>query len=912
MEAVSHLTSKEVEVLDEVACEVFTDKWVTEAPLYLYSIFMQSRLSLFKRRPLGYDLLEDDPFCEGMYNYLSIYEAWLLETIWRRNELLIPVPAGAGSGKSSTFQYAEHQLGKYWLDSQTDPNPYGFSNVMAIVDFYSHIKKNLTKAIPEADSEGRERQQNDFIESLSAALNSKLTTSINSDSTLRSLYKSILYDWELEGGHGILETVLIEMRAKMPAYKWESPEINDSKFIARWKSVKENMSPWWQVVAGIIPFVYIANIHNANNLPTYLVVDNTDPLAYYLQEDLCQRLESLTNSPNFKYLKIVVPVRLTTVRSVYNQKIIRDVKHKSLDPARVIYARLCYFLIKPTDFESFRDIVGNTKLSNLVINRMLLLWCNLSDRTSYFRKMLSAMGGTNIRNTCNFVIGWITSDLIPQIKFSGISREQVCYSTAVAIVEEVEQTLAFATELIFRKNRLENEIKSSPNMHTVVVKYAKRICDSFASVLLARHLVTSASGQDGQWGALLGDEMINKWLDSILMDKFSNKEDYAISPLEHSISKMIHNNSIVDINVKNYIASRLILVVDRLFPKRLDMLANSQKKVVNKERACLIKHYILGQVCSGKDRVVSEPTAMYESAPNLNSNQLSICKSSQSISRFYYSKILFDQTFTEGSSGERYSAVNLFSATGIDCDSIPLRILYWKMFDKNDRITSVILTRELKYLGYRQARIEAAYKMMGDFGSRLIFSNRYSDPVEWAREALRPIYISAAGLGYFRTLLESPPYLQWALLQLEEVQKTLRQRGLRINELDSVAKRAEATLIAFAEIIDREYTRLEKYWEKVKNNSTIEYFVENTFDAVNASADVFFRNICQYIRVLCIHTASRQLSTKEKNNVILIGNMWLEYANEIITRHKKTFKEIPVTWDENIYLSERKMDFCVT
>lgn len=912
MEAVSYLTAKEVDALNEVACELFTDKWVTTAPLYLYSIFMQPRLSLFKRRPLGYDLLEDDTFYEGMYSYLNIYEAWLLDTIWKRNELLIPVPSGAGSGKSSTFKYAESQIGKYCIDAQESPNPFGFLNVMAIVDFYSHIQKDLIKEIPETDREGRNKQKNVLFESLSAALHSKLTTTINNNSKLRFLFKSILYDWELEGGDGPLETVLIEMRDKMPACEWELPEIDDSQFIARWKNVKGDMQLWSQVIAGIIPFVYLAITHQNKNLPTFLVIDNTDPLVYYLQEELCQHFESLTNSPNFKFLKIVVPVRLTTVQSIYSQKIIRDIKHKSLDPARVIYARLCYFLIKPNEFKSFKNLSENSKLRSLVMNRMLLLWCNLSDKTSYFRKMLSAMGGTNIRNTCNFVIGWVTSDLIPPTNFSGVTQDQVGYSTAVAVIEEAEQTLAFAMESIFRRNRIEDEIKSSPKLHYVIIKYAKRICDSFVNILLDRHLVSDTNGENGQWGALLGDLKINKWIDSILMDKFVNKEGGTTSPLELATSKMIHNNNGVDMNTKDYIACRIILVVDRLFPRRLAERANLLGKAVNNERACLIIHYILGQICSGKDKIISEPTAIYESIPKSDNSQLTVCKSSQSKSRFFYSKILFDQAFTEGTSGERCSAVNLFSSTGIDCDSIPLRILYWKMFDKSDRITSIILTKELKHLGYRQARIEAAYKKMGYFGSRLIYSNRYSDPIEWAREALRPIYISAAGLGYFRTLLESPPYLQWALLQLEEVQKVLKHNGLPISELNSVAKRTEATLIGFKEIIDREYTRLENYWEKVKDNSTIEYFVENTFDSVNASADVYFRNIYQYIRVLCIYITSHQLTDNDKRNAMLIGEAWIEYAKEIVSRHKKTFKNVPATWEEDIHLSERKLDFCST
>jgi hypothetical protein len=861
-------------------------------------------------------------------SWLGPYEETMLARLLFETRDISIVRGGTGSGKSSLIKIILRHTGEIASRQK-------WSEQFVVKSFVHCIDMQSAKdGIQRNDETSLEHDVEDLLKRFHNSLRASLRHLLPTPSTkaLAALYTNAVWGNEgQEAGLGITTEVesvqhLLRDRLRMEREEWN--ECDPRRQVELFEGVVDGLADsHHRVVASLLPFVQLGRIHKAEGRTFLLLLDNLDPLPAPLQLSFYRTLRTFFVGPHTSDtgFRIVLFLRLSSaVDSINAYPDFTICAHGCPDPADVVFFRLSQFLLQPARYMAFTRL--QPELQELALARLRRLWLALSEVTSPFSEMLSALAGTNIRNAFAYVKKWCLSSGLPLKQDS--QRHSEFQATVLSpllltyICDEIGRAAVRGMRPHLSQQALHRNIQAYG-----ASKYAAllgvKLCEIVVEVLrdtaflsgsakataehprdhvsVAAAALAEAQLKENKGGFPPGDSVWSFQLQQLIQDVAR----YYGSCAPKS------DDECADVNG---FFGRLFGVFRQYIPKRCQWYANTRHFEVGELTRWKIEHLSTTAENALNQMPEQQPAPIQSILLQRRPlRRLNVLREDTRLgaSRYQLARSLVDsgkeaEILVETPSADQLppAAFNVFSVDARRICPAGLRILA-RLYDTTREpvqgsTASVMniarLIEDFERHGYTRDDLQDALEEMVRPERRLVYSgiSDWFDGVERLfGERNRHLRLTWAGVGYYHSLLNVPAFLQWSFQGIEEVeQQVLRSFGKSINPHQrSIEQRMEAAHIGFSVLIADEYQRLRAAWEKadssVKNRCM--YMLRHEPSNQSESLSLFFDTLEEFMRTLYSHAVRIRASSTRLDEVRQMATRWISDGQRWIHEHSEIF-----------------------
>ena len=786
--------------------------------LYLPSAFLELRKALIP----GSDIPQKAPYQgeQQLPNWLqSEYELppWEADLLARLFDVQVPllmIRGGSGCGKTSTAKF----LVEYCKRSSTKTH-YGDIPPLLYIDL-NNIGQDITQK--KYTEQERNRQVDDCLQEIGDKLLS-LVQRIVSRENMSRLYEAAIInaDEDISGRVNPFMDLAIQVREE---YYDESPdglgagEVN----VTRMNGVfKKFTKPAKFIQIGLLLLREIGRKMSKKGKRFTIIIDNIDPLPEFVQAKVLTQFRSTLWELRPVDLRIAIFVRLSTfAHSMKAHRIDQYIEFHSVDPADVVLFRITSFLLTPDRY--WKNKMVSKDVKELMGLRILHFWMHLTEPSSACRRMLSGMAGTNIRNAMDYSAHWCLSKRLPTVfrdQTEGISafKEQLATVVGMFALSRFCQAVERAVAAVLVLPRLE-PILGTGSSKQAARSFAKRLAHTCWKVAEDACLIERRTADHN---------LIRKNISSMGIAGLKN--------IPHNKKNLVYLSDP---------ARRLWGVAFNI--------SEEIRKAHGEEGEVFIQHFcaqfssVLKEVGSsfleGCNAVTSQRISDFADLFSLWINRGMSSRNRQgkpvNLSRVPELRDLWSSVrVLEEESTNRYlaesilvqpepdvgyhptSALNVFSVDGRSVSPIPLCTLFYLLNSGRGTLLNP-LTDHLRSLGFDIADIDAGFTEMFRNSRRVIFSGirDQEDTVRtWNENPGTYVHISSAGASYVKDVVMNLAYLQWALLQPNDIKLKIERSELSLENLErdftgevktSINERLAALFLGFESVIQDEIKRV--------------------------------------------------------------------------------------------------------
>jgi len=870
--------------LTQVARKLFRFGPVYKRPDYFNSYSMQSRKKLLPDSDEstmgtgGKPGLDELPEYFGESFYLGPYEKRILNDIIETEDVFIPFRGGSRSGKTSTLRF----IYRYCNDHRN----IGTKNDL------SFLYIDTGSYIPELRE--RHESKEDISKEDIGIFFTIVARAINADfkELMGSRYFDILYDSynKIEGFFEITDFSVTAVRRISGFTEWDSwnevtqngkNELLDS-MVRKLESGRE------KIIAALHPISYFNKLNKDNdNGEIVVIIDNVDSLPTTYQEELLNQFRTITESKCWFETKVIIAIRLSTFRRHIGQltdPITHD--HECVDPTEVALDIINLFLLDPFRIKAFCKL--STDYKNAVLLRFFALWSHMVDHAGYFRPMLGALAGTNIKNAKKIISNWITSTHFPYGDYN-----------VDVFNEHKEDFLEILSEAVLRElwdstlRALKWSVNAYANKHNQQIGGDQgRLKDFYYGVGNKAGVKYSTIVAE-----ICADNKITcypKYKDKLGVRRIVSKKIKTKG--SEILKRQLEEEQTRDKISKVHAIQIIKILRDNIEFEFLGSFIDGFKEKVNKvslidafEAACCdfeggYDKHLTKKLIGWIEIVLAQVQTIY---PDISSNNDKsdpvigdispysrfIKKYAPSISRFEAGWQLLEPKGIK--TEDKVKAINVFF-TGDAIKPLPLFILYKLYYSNTEFEDDVAAIKNLaSFYGYTVDELTDTLTPLVHIDKRLIFSSvsdYYLGVEKLYNDPSLPIVLSAAGKGYVQELITTPPYLQWCFSKINKLEE-IRNKDL-LSQINIVHDNLVDIVTFEIDRLNEKYNEYEKAGkdprEEIKKNGPNYYC---------ASADVYFRAISNYIPGLIAHFWNK----KKGRDKILEGlNNWTEKGQDLL------------------------------
>lgn len=835
--------------LAKVYSEIFPFRPVLSSNRYIVPSFLEPRKSMRFDHfgphklpdPFGYQL----PNWLEYNRYLPPWEQRLLAQIATVKSTVFTLKGGAGCGKTSTVSFL-YDYCQRAIEGSKSRSIYSFKRPPVMrIDLEGVTSLASVRA---RDQEVGRRQSRDEEESLVQTVLTHIVDSIDTelDSILSMEQWGDLFKTAIESPRrgGTFTDVLANTsfrikRSYRTLAKIQTEGLGDTtnqeaaKKALRYDAyISADFNVELQLLGRILLLLTLGSALGPAKLIVFL--DNIDPLPEYIQRRLLQIVTAATFAIEDPSVVFAIFCRLSSAAAHQGQGGAMQGGLESADifspePATIIFYRCAAFLINQGDDKEYPEfnLLQSDQQAD-VRYKVCSLWRHLADEGGDFRKVLSGLAGTNIRNACEFAAEWCQSSRLPANKLRDWDKKEEVFSEAAAAVtlKTIATNLARGCRRLCNEDSLTSQMQQTESLEAALAAVAGSFSKFIAQTLEEFMLMESSDRRAPHKTPFLAPEYcvrskISKSAirhASMLLDLLKSKR--AVGKLRAKRVKV--DSLFMTLTIQ---AAQVMPVIAKLFgvgaPRSLLGMLRSEMKVHRQrceEEKNALGASLIETILAYLTRAASTKLAdAGEFNDNLLRNNLGTFLNKVVLenpddfreSRFEATRALispnarsFDDKATRGACTNVYIAdtdeicpVCLYTLTHLQINQRPI---YGKTLGSN-----------LRKLDFRDEQILATWRRMVSVDRRLIYSGvRDADEgvEDWLENPTVQIYLSNAGLAYLRDVIPSPAYIQWVFSEISQVvdsQDRQDQVGARLN----IRQRIATALAGFETTIELEIDR---------------------------------------------------------------------------------------------------------
>ena len=905
---------------------------LSDHPVYLQSAIFQIRNKLVAQpnhsnpRKLSQRKL---PGWLSNYNLLGPYERELLATFIYSSEKIIFLRGGTGSGKSSTISTLSSYFNSY---AEECDYPFGMPELLIQYDLQM-VDDRIRYADPERfiiiGEEGRGRKHEAshelsdteeltilvtyivelMYEKLARDLNAQRFAELILESVSRRSKVPYVLD-QTDKVIGRLRRAINQTNIKSVENENEASQVIE---VYRKELTSEKMVVEDKLFMALLPYRIVADDATKLGRALILILDNLDPVKASIQNNFANILNKFASSTNWGNLKIVLPLRVSTLAN-YNATLPHvRYEHESPNIIDVLFHRISMFLLFSEKYKNFASI-ENDEIKLSITGRLFSCWCHIIDSGGYISQMFEGLAGTNLRRGLMFFQNWCLSSIWPK-EYKNIDE----ISAVIVLMRELtgQYLVEFFISSIghhirsMLKNWDLNEHILEKGYEEAAKSYGRKIAQEISQVAKDIGIIKVTDrpfAHQRQLITELGVEalMVHIQNETIQCDGIG----FWRMHLEiHSFEEMSHKNKIPP----SFISQLLPEIICRL-PKVLAdtaipddqenviLLSNWLVKTLEKSGSVKLDRFSWSSKRRSTETNISK---MVERSISIQHNR---------ISRYEVERSLLQPNLSDGA---QLNAINVFTANGQTIAPIAVQVLYSLRAWYQSAPTSTAIIEQLKLHSFSEEEIKLVLTQMASISRRLVFSDisdEFYGVEGWFFET-KNIYLTSAGLGYFRQLLSTPAYLQWALTRIPEVIMHIEKHGLKRQDIDkNIGNRLRAVMLGLSAIVEDEWDRINGILETDRDVIKFNYiYLEPA--CRTACLDVFYRSLHPFFISIRIHQ-SKMIKKKDRiasDYFIDLAEDWMEYATKYYNRYSAALGIRHDSWEiSQIYcekiLSEMQRD----
>lgn len=921
--------------LDLVLDNVFSRHPVIDQRSYVMSAIVQLRHTMMRsnQRRAPATAAQELPEWLRCSERFGPYETKLLMRMFHAPGPTIVLRGATGSGKSSALGYLQRAVRRAVKRADRDHLPrFPYHQFIVQLD----LQQVPGQSIDPDDDKITQAQFDKLMEYIAKLLAAPIGT-LPSDALGEILLKCYADPLEDEEILGARQAVLHDVRERCdpPPSSWSA--VTPLERLRTLRAAIKSLDPCDQVMAWLLLYRTIEREINhgaseSQTWPMILVFDNIDPLPMMLQQELLRVLTRMVSGATWGSVKLVLPMRLSTFEqhsaafnfSVYD--------HESPDPADIIFARLTRFLMTPEVFGAFADAESIDQ--GVIYARLATLFVHLTDYQSYFRDLLVAMAGANLRSAFHYVQQWCLSGRLQPAHEALWKAAEFKEAFALALGRHALNELAsgLGREALDYVRQLGEHWTPAELRKYGTASIVQGLCERVLKVLRGTEAFMPDTPEGSSSQSLdarsLRDAFVKALHEEIRLLKLSPNDPGAGSRsarsmgsatkiLCHAISRC--NERALRHEVDASFLRQIIHAVNGQAIAGIRGLARSNHQ--SQERPLevleLLSEWLsLALSLAGTETRSAREWRWFRKQPvNVESgnDKLGLPVSTE-LNRYEAERLLLVPGRDHGAAGRH--VVNVFAVGRDSAAPVVLRALYYLRQRVDGHVTRGELFNFLKLHSYSDEEIMTAMVSMFNVEQRLIFSGvrDHLEGIErWLSESSRVVHLSNAGVGYITVLLVVPAYLQWALWDVSSIRAFALAKSSNIVEAQrQVRGRLLAARYGFEYIIDDERKRIEEAWASRGGRTRQQFIRMAELGVQNACCDVFFRSIESFMHVYKAHWSvqsgrSRE-SRAEAEATASEALAWVDLGDEAIEHHRELFGTDIPAWSEALDHARRDVD----
>ena len=489
--------------------EIFSEKPAANQSEYVPSVLLELRTVMTEganvpqNRTYSTPPPDLPPWLIGNFR-LPPWEARLLHMLFTFSRPVLMIRGGSGSGKTSTLKLIDRYcLKTFEAERRVFKNKYGFRSPLLPIELQS-LSDELTTRYTRAEQIKQQVDQTfiEISELIDGALNDHMPWkefgALFRDAVVVPTMPHQASASRISAVRAKLRTYIVDVIGKADYLK---DGVGDSVSSQQAKMALARLeAPRDRLVARVLLLAEIGrSLKSTDDIPLTLVLDNVDPMPEYLQRKLFRELESIGFGLHPLFFRIAIFSRLSTAARYFKAGARAGAESieefHSPDPASLVAHQAARFLLAPKRFPQFQGLPVEEK--SHISRRILMVWRYLQDPGGEFRKILSGLSGSNIRNAYLLTINWCLS---PEWKKVGGSTDMneisgaFKYACAAVFLNEIAESLRRGLRLSWTSEVIDGcRGRHSNDPPAVAEEIAKGTAEIFAR-LIADHRLARVAG----------------------------------------------------------------------------------------------------------------------------------------------------------------------------------------------------------------------------------------------------------------------------------------------------------------------------------------------------------------------------------------------------------------------------------